>query len=105
MIPIDIQVSRSKVKVKGQAYSSYVGEGGHLCFTNSYILLFRSPTPCAMVNLRALCLRNFKLGLGRQSLMRLDILKCQISRSMVKVILYDFCSYAPAGPERSPRGI
>ena len=28
MIPIDIQVSRSKVKVKGQAYSSYVGEGG-----------------------------------------------------------------------------
>ena len=39
MIPIDIQVSRSKVKVKGQAYSSYVGEGGHLCFTNSYILV------------------------------------------------------------------
>ena len=37
MIPIDIQVSRSKVKVKGQAYSSYVGEGGHLCLTNSYI--------------------------------------------------------------------
>ena len=37
MIPIDIQVSRSKFKVKGQAYSSYVGEGGHLCFTNSYI--------------------------------------------------------------------
>ena len=28
MIPIDNQVSRSKVKVKGQAYSSYVGEGG-----------------------------------------------------------------------------
>ena len=28
MIPIDIQVSRSKVRVKGQAYSSYVGEGG-----------------------------------------------------------------------------
>ena len=28
MIPIAIQVSRSKVKVKGQAYSSYVGEGG-----------------------------------------------------------------------------
>ena len=40
MIPIDIQVSRSKVKVKGQAYSSHVGEGGHLCFTNSYILLW-----------------------------------------------------------------
>ena len=38
MIPIDIQVSRSKVKVKGQAYSSHVGEGEHLCFTNSYIL-------------------------------------------------------------------
>ena len=29
MIPIDIQVSRSKVKVKGQAYFTYVGEGGH----------------------------------------------------------------------------
>ena len=29
MIPIAIQVSRSKVKVKGQAYSLYVGEGGH----------------------------------------------------------------------------
>ena len=27
MIPINIQVSRSKVKVKGQAYSWYVGEG------------------------------------------------------------------------------
>ena len=39
MIPIDSQVSRSKVKVKGQAYSSYVGEGGHLCFTNSYIYI------------------------------------------------------------------
>ena len=35
MIPIDIQVSRSKVKVKGQAYSSYAefnksdGPAGH----------------------------------------------------------------------------
>ena len=29
MIPIDIQVSRSKVSVEGQAYSLYVGEGGH----------------------------------------------------------------------------
>ena len=28
MIPIDIQVSSSKVKVKGQAYYTYVGEGG-----------------------------------------------------------------------------
>ena len=28
MTPIDIQVSRSKVKVKGQAYPLYVGEGG-----------------------------------------------------------------------------
>ena len=28
MTPIDIQVSRSKVKVKGHAYSLYVGEGG-----------------------------------------------------------------------------
>ena len=29
MTPIDIQVSRSKVIVEGQAYSLYVGEGGH----------------------------------------------------------------------------
>ena len=29
MTPIDIQVSRSKVGVEGQAYSLYVGEGGH----------------------------------------------------------------------------
>ena len=28
MTPIDIQVSRSKVSVKGQAFSLYVGEGG-----------------------------------------------------------------------------
>ena len=28
MTPIDIQVSRSKFKVKGHAYSLYVGEGG-----------------------------------------------------------------------------
>ena len=28
MIPTDIQVSRSKGNVKGQAYSSHVGEGG-----------------------------------------------------------------------------
>ena len=32
MIPIDIQVSRPKVKVKGQAYSSHVGEGGAFVF-------------------------------------------------------------------------
>ena len=37
MTPIDIQVSRSKVSVEGQAYSLYVGEGGHECFTNIYI--------------------------------------------------------------------
>ena len=27
----------SKVKVKGQAFSLYVGEGGHKCYTNIYI--------------------------------------------------------------------
>ena len=32
MAPNDIQVSRSKVSVEGQAYSSYVGEGGALVF-------------------------------------------------------------------------
>ena len=44
MTPIDIQVSRSKVKVKGQAYSLYVGEGGgglvfykHLYFKSDLI--------------------------------------------------------------------
>ena len=29
MIPINIQVSRSKVKIKGQVYSRYVLEQGH----------------------------------------------------------------------------
>ena len=28
MTPIDIQVTRSKVSIEGQAYSLYVGEGG-----------------------------------------------------------------------------
>ena len=32
MTPIDIQVSRSKVSVEGQAFSLYVGEGGALVF-------------------------------------------------------------------------
>ena len=41
MIPIDIQVSRSKVKVKGQAYSTYVWEGGALVFYKYlYLCLF-----------------------------------------------------------------
>ena len=43
MTPIDIQVSRSKVKVKGQAYSLYVGKGGQECFTNIYILRYNVP--------------------------------------------------------------
>ena len=41
MIPIDIQVSRSKVKVKGQAYSSHVGEGG-ICVLQTAIFGFVS---------------------------------------------------------------
>ena len=47
MIPIDIQVSRSKVKVKGQAYYTYVGEGGisvlqtSIFLYNIYDKLFR----------------------------------------------------------------
>ena len=47
MTPIDIQVSRIKVKVKGQPYSIYVGEGGgalvfykHLYFTFEMILRY-----------------------------------------------------------------
>ena len=34
MIPFDIQVSRSKGKVKGQAYASHVGEREYKYFTN-----------------------------------------------------------------------
>ena len=43
MIPIDIQVSRSKVKVKvkGQAYSSHLGKGG-ICFLQTAIFIFGS---------------------------------------------------------------
>ena len=41
MVVIDIQVSRWKAKVKSQAYSWYVGEGGHLCFTNIFISYLR----------------------------------------------------------------
>ena len=37
MIPIDIQVSRSKVKVKGQTYSSHVGEGGICVYKQLYL--------------------------------------------------------------------
>ena len=32
MTPIDIQVSRSKVSIEGQAFPLYVGEGGALVF-------------------------------------------------------------------------
>ena len=39
MIPIDIQVSRSKVKVKGQAYSLHVGEGGAFAFNKQLYLI------------------------------------------------------------------
>ena len=38
MAPINIQVSRSKVKVKGQAYSRYVGEGG-ISISQTYIYI------------------------------------------------------------------
>ena len=42
MTPIDIQVSRSKVKVKDHAYSLYVGEGGisykHLYLYFNYLV-------------------------------------------------------------------
>ena len=39
MIPIDIQVCRSKVKVKGHAYSSYVGEGAFVFYKQLYLML------------------------------------------------------------------
>ena len=42
MIPIDIQVSKSKVKVKGH--------------------VSQSPKTCATDNSRTLCSRSFKLG-------------------------------------------
>ena len=35
MVPIVIQVSRSQGKVKGQAYSSHVGEGGIIVLQTS----------------------------------------------------------------------
>ena len=42
MTPIDIQVSRSKVKVGGQAYSVYVGEGGGgISILQTSIFLFK----------------------------------------------------------------
>ena len=36
MIPIDIKLWRSNVKIKGQGYSEsqFVGEGDYMCFTN-----------------------------------------------------------------------
>ena len=41
MTPIDIQVSRSKVSVEGQAYFLYVGEGGiSVLQTAIFFLLF-----------------------------------------------------------------
>ena len=40
MTPIDIQVSRSKVSVAGQAYSLYVGEGG-ISVLQTSIFLFK----------------------------------------------------------------
>ena len=36
MTPIDIQVSRSKVSVEGQAYSLYVGEGALVFYKQLY---------------------------------------------------------------------
>ena len=41
MTPIDIQVSRSKVSVEGQAFSLYVGEGGGaLVFYKTSIFIY-----------------------------------------------------------------
>ena len=37
MIPIDIHVNRSKVRVKGQAYRSYVGEGGLVFYKHLFL--------------------------------------------------------------------
>ena len=42
MTPIDIQISRSNVKVKGQAYSLYVGEGGISVLQTSIFFYFAS---------------------------------------------------------------
>ena len=45
MTPIDIQISRSKVSVEGQAYSLYVGEGRALVFyKHLYYTLFQLQT-------------------------------------------------------------
>ena len=60
MIPIDTQVSRSKVRVKGQAYRSYVGEGD-IFFLQTSIFIFcplktlpRSSKSCDCVPFRVL---------------------------------------------------
>ena len=42
MTPIDIQVSRSKVSVEGQAYSLYVGEGGGISVLQTAIFYFET---------------------------------------------------------------
>ena len=43
MTPVDIQVSRSKVSVEGQAYSLYVGEGGISVLQTSIFIIFMPP--------------------------------------------------------------
>ena len=40
MIPIDTQVSRSKVRVKGQSYRSYVGEEGGISVLQTSIFCY-----------------------------------------------------------------
>ena len=46
MTPIDVQVSRSKVKVKGHAYSLYVGEGGISVLQTSIFTIISFVEPC-----------------------------------------------------------
>ena len=41
MTPIDIQVSKSKVSVEGQAFSLYVGEGGGISVLQTAIFVVR----------------------------------------------------------------
>ena len=70
MIPIDIQVSRSKVKIKSQAYSSYVGEGGisvsqlSIFFANLNGNLCFQASEQVQLKLRTICTKNEDLIAG-----------------------------------------
>ena len=60
MTPNDIQVSRSKVSVEGQAFSLYVGEGG-ISVLQTAIFSFVIMYLCLFVILKSLLLKVIHL--------------------------------------------